>query len=571
VNTPHQYNGANALLEYLTLQETDFVFCAPIAAWAPFWEALALRKEQGGSGPRYLNCRHEVLAVGLAAGYYKATRRAQSVLLATGLGVLNAGMALRNALQEHVGLVAIAVDAQTYGEFPEFDPGAEWPSLLVDLPGPAREGEHCVSWSCEIKTPGDLNSQLRRAFYFAESVPRGPTLLQVPFDILMAPASKPPLPRLSPATMIAPAETADQVAEMLCRAESPIIVTEAAGRVPEAMSALVDLAEALSAPVFEFWMPAYLNFPRHHPLHGRDSYVPGGVDAVLPQTDCVLAVDCSSPWHPPLTEMNPNVQVIAMAEDPLRPRLPYQGYRTDFTVPGDVNMNLQNLLTQVKKRAQPQPARFKRWSEYNAKVRADDRRSDAEAIRQQNELVHPALLMQALNRTMPERSVVVDEVVSHLPAMLEYLFENKSFDHIRGMHGGLGGGLPNALGVKLARPDELVVALIGDGSFNFNPIPACLGLAQQYSIPVFIVICNNQGYESQKFDVCKFFPNGAAVRNNDFYGEVIEPTPDYWKLAEIWGGYGERVADPKDLDSAIGRCINAVNRGTFALLDVLTS
>jgi acetolactate synthase-1/2/3 large subunit len=518
-----------------------------------------------------LNCRHEVLAVGLAAGYYKATRRAQSALLATGLGVLNASMALRNAHQEHVGLVVIAVDAQTYGEKPEFDPGAEWPSLLVDLPGPARDGEHCVSWACEIKTPGDLNSQLRRAFYFSESVPRGPTLLQVPFDVLMAPAPKPSLPRLSPGTVIAPSESMERAAEMLCKAENPIIVTESAGRVPESVSVLVELAEALSAPVFEFWMPAYLNFPRHHPLHGHDSYVPGGVDAVLPRSDCVLAIDCSSPWHPPLTEMNPNIQVISMAEDPLRPRLPYQGYRTDFTLPGDVNANLQNLLSQVKRRAQPQPARLQRWTEYNAKVRAEDRRRDAKAIEQQNDLVHPALLMQALRRGLPDKSIVVDEVISHLPAMLEYLFENQSFEHIRGMHGGLGGGLPNALGVKLARPDQMVVALIGDGSFNFNPIPACLGLAQQYSIALFIVLCNNQGYESQRFDVCKFFPDGAAVRNNDLFGEIIEPTPDYWKLAEIWGGYGERVTIPEKLDSAIDRCLEAVNRGSFALLDVLTS
>ncbi len=86
-----------------------------------------------------------------------------------------------------------------------------------------------------------------------------------------------------------------------------------------------------------------------------------------------------------------------------------------------------------------------------------------------------------------------------------------------------------------------------------------------------IVLCNNQGYESQKLDVCKFFPDGAAVRNDDFYGEVIEPTPDYWELAEVWGGYGERVTGPAQLDAAIDRCLDAIHRKSFALLDVLTS
>ncbi len=78
-------------------------------------------------------------------------------------------------------------------------------------------------------------------------------------------------------------------------------------------------------------------------------------------------------------------------------------------------------------------------------------------------------------------------------------------------------------------------------------------------------------HQEQVGNICKFFPDGAAVRNNDFYGEVIDPTPDYWRLAEIWGGYGERVANPGELDASINRCLEAVNRGRFALLDVLTS
>ena len=139
--TSSTLNGAEAILEILRLQGTDFLFCSPISVWAPLWEALAKRKERGAiESPRYVNCRHEILAVGLASGYYKATGRPQVVLLPTGLGVLHGSMALRSAFQERIPMTVLAPDTLTYGELPDLDPGPEWPSLLVDLTGPARAG-----------------------------------------------------------------------------------------------------------------------------------------------------------------------------------------------------------------------------------------------------------------------------------------------------------------------------------------------------------------------------------------------------------------------------------------------
>jgi len=132
-------NGAEALLELFRTQGADYIFCSPIAAWAPLWEALAKRKATSNvETPQYLNCRHEILAVGLAAGYYKATGRTQAVLLPTGLGVLHGAMALRSAYHEHVPMVIVSPDTLTHGSVPELDPGPEWPTLLVDLAEPVR-------------------------------------------------------------------------------------------------------------------------------------------------------------------------------------------------------------------------------------------------------------------------------------------------------------------------------------------------------------------------------------------------------------------------------------------------
>ena len=96
--------------------------------------------------------------------------------------------------------------------------------------------------------------------------------------------------------------------------------------------------------------------------------------------------------------------------------------------------------------------------------------------------------------------------------MIQHLFRERDFSHIRGWAGALGTGLPTALGVKLARPKDMVVCVIGDGAFNYNPVPACLGLAQQYGVPILVIICNNQGYVSQEWNLYKYFPSGYALR-----------------------------------------------------------
>jgi acetolactate synthase-1/2/3 large subunit len=143
-----------------------------------------------------------MLAVSAASGYYKATGRAQAVFLPTGFGVLHGAMALRTALQECTPMTVLSPDTLTYGEIPSLDPSPEWPSLLVDFAGPARQGELCVKWTKEARTQGDLAHELRRALYFAEAIPRGPMLMSVirtsaSRSRLTAPTSPKPAPRIT--------------------------------------------------------------------------------------------------------------------------------------------------------------------------------------------------------------------------------------------------------------------------------------------------------------------------------------------------------------------------------------
>lgn len=134
--------------------------------------------------------------------------------------------------------------------------------------------------------------------------------------------------------------------------------------------------------------------------------------------------------------------------------------------------------------------------------------------------------------------------------------------------GALGTSIGTALGVKAARPDRSVVCILGDGALHYNPVPAAFGFAQEHGLPILAVVCDNRGYVSQTWNVHKYFPDGAAARTGQYFGNMITPTPDYAKLVEAYGGIGERVTEPAALDAAIARALAALAAGRSALLDV---
>lgn len=571
MNTTHEIQCGEALLHLLQTQEIDCVFCSPLSVWAPLWESFAKHQAQqrAKDSPRYVNCRHELLAVGLASGYYKAAGRMQAVLLPTALGVLNGSMAIRGAYQERVPLVILAPDSFSFGEIPGRDPGAEWPPLLGDLGGPVRIAEGYVKWAKEVRTPQELISAFRRACYIAETVPRGPVLLAIPFEVLIGTVAFEPRKKIIPFPVAGSDEGLKAAADLVSQSNDPIIITDHAGRSPHDVRAITVLAELLGAPVFEFWMPTQMNIPRTHPLRGA-----GPVEEVLDTADCILVIANDAPWHPPLRDFRNPCNVIVLEEDPMRPRASYWGYKTDYCIAGDVGINVRTLIRYVRAALKKRPGalrirekRTQRWHAYNDRKRKELAAQLGEPAHSQR--IHAGHLFQSLDDILPKDAIIVDEVIAQLTLMMQLLFRRRSYSHYRGIAGGLGTGIPTALGVKLAEPQRPVVCIIGDGSFSYNPIPACFGLCQQYQLPLLIIICNNQAFASQAWNIQKYFPDGWAVKTNNLFGPVIEPTPDYSKIAPAFGGYGERVERADALIPALKRGLDAIRSGRLALIDVL--
>jgi acetolactate synthase I/II/III large subunit len=555
-------NGAETLLEQLECQGAECIFASPIAVMAPLWEVLARRDKR--LKLRYFRCRHELLAVSLASGYYKATGRGQVVFLPTSLGVQNGAMGLHTALQERTPMTVLSPDTLSYGEDPNADPGPEWPSLLVDLFGPARNAEAVVKWAKRARTPSELAHELRRASFIAQSAPPGPTVLEMPFDLLVgegygeSPTWVPPVP------VVATAEQIDQAARVLAGASNPVIITEHGGRTDDQCRALIRIAEALSAPVFETMMPAYHNFPRSHPLYGGSH-----VEDVLGDADAILLAGCNAPWHPPHPRLRAGCDIIHVEEDPMRPRAAYWGYPTTQAIPGDLALNLGELAANLAARARARPEAVARWARYSERLRAKATDDASEISSQATDFVPAATLFRKLHDALPDDAICVDEIIAQVPQMIQFLYERKPLRQYRGWAGALGTSLGTALGVKLARPRQVVTSIIGDGAFHYNPVPAALGFAQEYGLPLLIVLCDNRSYESQTWNVLRYHPNSDAVRDGNFVGNVIAPTPDYVKVVEAYGGDGERVEKSDLLASALRRGLDAVASGKTFLIDVI--
>jgi thiamine pyrophosphate-dependent acetolactate synthase large subunit-like protein len=527
--------GAEAVLKALRAMGVERVFASPGSDWAPLWEALA-GPHAPEDIPQYVSVRHEETAVAMASGYAKVTGKLPAVVLHTTVGTLHAAMALRIAKHERVPMVVMAGESVGFAESPSLKVGRQWLRLLTDLGGPARLAEPSVKWSFGLNSSLLLAQTVQRACQLAAAAPRGPVFVSVPIEYLTETmAGPPPGPVGLPSPVTANSEALDRLAKHLSEAKRPLIITEEAGRDPAAVRALVALAEKLGAPVAESWQPYYVNFPRDHPLYAGVAVE--DMQALVEQADFVLLAECVMPWHPPSALPKAGTRVAALGEDPLRSNLPYWGVRADMVVPGELRTTLEALTARIESSGNrgQSPISFHR------------------GLPQAAEGMNNPWIAQELNSALPGNAVVVNETITHRLELNRRLTRLSPGGFYEASFGGLGMGLSLALGVKHAAPRRPVIATIGDGAFHYNPVVACFGASQELELPITVVLFDNAGYLSQKNDVVNHYPQGWAVRSGRFAGTAITPRPEYAKLAEAYGGYGEKVTSPREVAAALQR------------------
>jgi acetolactate synthase I/II/III large subunit len=554
-------DAAAELTATLADEGVRHLFINPGTDTAPVQEALAGARAAGSPSPRAVLCTHEFIALSSAMGHYLASGTPQAVLVHVDAGTLNLGGAVHNAQRNRVPAVIFAgrspysVTADIPGHR---DNPIQWQQEQLDQQSVLRA---FGKWTMEVPRGRDLGPIVRRAYQVAQTDPKGPAYVMLPREALMDSVS-PGLARRLPPPRPAAADPAAlaEMAQYLADADRPVIVTSRTGTRPSAVAGLVDVAELLGCPVVDH--RDRLSFPPGHPLCA------GGATDLVGDADVVLILDAEVPWVPVQVTPPPSATVLQIDIDPVKPTMPTWTYPIDLSVTADTGLALPLLAEELRRLASP--ARQGRWRASRDQVtgRLAELRKQWDALASSAEAPAAAdVMLHALNQVLPSHATVLEEAVTNRPAVLRQVDREPGRYFATGSPA-LGWAVAGAMGVKLARPDSPVVAVCGDGSFNFSVPTAAIWSAHRAGAAFSAVILNNRAYRASRVPVQHLYPRGAAEAEGSFPETDLAPTPSFVDLARAYGGDGRVVRAAGDLPEAVEQCLALQAEGRCGVIDV---
>ncbi len=554
--------AAEAFVELLNANGVDYIFLNPGTGSMSIQEALSKFKALGKRTPEVILCLHEFTAMSAAQGYFMVSRKPQVVMVHETLGTQQVGGALYNAERSRIGVVFCATRVPRINRWASL----QWLEERFDQASVVRE---YVKWNYELRTTENIHEIVQRAFRVASSEPCGPVYLSLPADLLtekMKNVSVPDVARYTAAvTPQADAAALSKAASILINAKNPLIITGYAGRNTQTVASLVDLAEIISARVVT--IQRTLNFPTTHPLYGGFS-----PDPYLRDADAILLIDIDIPYVPSIARPGPEARIIHIDIDPMKQKIPMWEFPVDELIQADSSKAIPVLNEIIRQML---------TSEQRAHARTRLQKFQKEHQQQQDEWYKLATgdsekkpisaewLCHCINEAIDENTIVMEEAVTNRGSVMRQLQRTRPGTLFASEAVSLGWSLGAALGAKLASPEATVVALVGDGGFNFSSPTSALWAASVYQAPFLCVIFNNKQYHVPRKVIRDYYgPEGFSQKTGSWVGIDIAPSPDYALISQACHAYGQMVADPSDLPSALRTALDQVHSGKPAVLDV---
>jgi acetolactate synthase I/II/III large subunit len=420
-------------------------------------------------------------------------------------------------------------------------------------------------WDYELRFPEQAVDIIDRAYAIACSTPKGPVYLSLPREVLCEPCPAGELdapPRMMPAIASPQPAALDQATELLAQAKRPLIIAQRGAGSAAGFEALAELALTWGIAVSQYWA-IQLAIATDHPMSV-------GIDPApwLKEADLVLVLDSIAPWSPDSHQLADGCKVIQVGQDPLYARFPVRNFPADVALVGDT----ADIIAELARRLEPHLASTTELREARrAKITTahDTRRAAvrAQAERGDGDLMTKDWVSHCLSQAIAGRDATV---LSELGCPFETLSLGTHSAWYQEPHsGGLGWSFPCALGMQLAKPDRLIVATMGDGSYMFSNPVACHQIAEALNLPILVLIVNNSEWGAVRKSVLDVYPQGFASKTNKMPLISLEPSPDFTKVAEASRAFAQQVTKGRDLPAALSRAIDhiAARRGP-ALLDV---
>jgi acetolactate synthase-1/2/3 large subunit len=553
--------AAEAFLRALADHGTDYFFANPGTDFPPVVEAFSRAKKANAKVPKPVLVPHENLAVAMAHGAYLMNGRPQAVMVHVNVGTANTINNLTNLSRDRVPLILAAgrTPITEKGSFGSRSRPIHWAQEMFDQAGMVRE---LVKWDYELRVPGQIGDVVARGVEVAMAHPRGPVYLVLPREPLAAALTEPIAP-IKPRRQAAPAHpdprTIATLAEWIATAERPLIVTAALPA--EAVPALERLAERCAIPVVAH-AARTMCLPSSHAMHF--GFEPG---ALLTDADLVIVIESDVPWIPHLQHPPGGCRVAQVGEDPFYVRYPMRSFPSDLAVQAGAAQTLDALARAVEPRLQMADVRIAaRRARLTDRMRT--RRAQLAKDSAAGATISPECLSHAIGEAVGKDAIIINEY----PLRPDHCTREKPGTFFSlGPAGGLGWGLGAALGAKLAAPDELIVATLGDGSYMFaNPMVGHW-VSAAHKLPILTVVFNNSRYGAVRRATLSMFKDGAAGETDGRTLADLDPSPPFEEMARAQGAHAERVEKTADLPEALARaCSVVVNERKQALLNVIT-
>ena len=570
--------GSDFMVDVIKNLDFEYITTNPGSSFRGLHESIV--NYGNNTQPELLTCPHEEQAVAMAHGYAKVAGGKPIAVLCHGtVGLQHASMAIYNAWCDRAPMVVLGGN---HFDASERRTGVEWSHSAQDA---ARVVRDYTKWDDAPQSLQHFSESMGRAYKIATTPPMGPVVVIIDGHLQEAEIGDrtPTIPGSAPTQrphgdLAALAEAAG----WLVGAESPVIVADLMAHDASGVDALVELAEALQAPVVNQF--GRMNFPNTHYLSQGSS--------VVAQADVILGLELYDTWgvlnrirdrvHRDQQRFaRPDVRVIDIGVKDLFTKSNYQNFQrynaADLSIAGDAQISLPALTEAVRRqmsrtRRADNAAREQRWRRAHKEARARDR--DAARYGWGASPVSTARLYGELWQLVKDRdwALVSDDSAQSRWARRLWKID-RHYQYIgRAGGAGLGYGAPAAVGGALAHRAEgrLAINIQRDGDMMY--VPGAFWAAAHHHIPLLSIMHNNRGYHQEFMHLQRMAArrqrgiDGSALVGNEF----DNPPIDFAKLVAGMGVWSEGpITDPSEIKPAFARALDVVEQGEPALVDVV--
>ncbi|MFC1803550.1 biosynthetic-type acetolactate synthase large subunit [Thermoproteota archaeon] len=525
-----EMTGSKAFVKSLENEGVEHIFGISGGSLIPICDELL------NSDMRFILARHEQGAAHMADGYARVLNKVGVCMATSGPGATNLVTGIATALIDSSPLVAFTgqVNRDVIGRdaFQECD--------IIGV------SASVTKYNMQVREPNEIPEAVKKAFYIANTGRKGAVLVDIPKDCTTLSGEmnfNPEINLRGYNTDHAPSpQELDWAAQILTKAERPLIIAGGGVIASGGTNELVALSEALLAPTANTLMGKGA-LPSDHPLnlglcgmHGTQAS-----NILVPKADVLLVVGSrfSDRTTAKVADFNPDGKIIHIDID--RSEID-KNVETVTRVVGDAKLALAELLERVNAlKMKPNPAWSKRLEEFRC-----DWSTEGDT---HNGYLRAPKVIRALRDELPRDAIVTTEVgQNQMWAALHYdVYLPRTF-HTSGGLGTMGWGFPAAIGAKAAKPEVPVVDIAGDGSFGMTENN--LATAVEEELPVIVVVLNN--------NVLGMVAQWQRLFYDRRYSAVkLKGNPDFVKLADAYGAEGVRVENLDDFRRAVQRATKA--------------